>query len=64
MDNNKVITLEIVREKGITINSEDLKYAYFFSLFLNTYTLVHSLSSSVNSSFHIVGTTIENVFIL
>ena len=35
-----------------------------FSQFLHTSALVHSPNSSVSSSFHIVGSTIENAFIL
>ena len=47
VDNNKMI-MEIVKEKVITINSEDGKDE--FSVFKkNTSTLVHSLSSSVSS---------------
>ena len=57
-------TLEIMREKGITVNSEDGKDEFSVSFYLNTSTLVHSLSSLVSSSFHIVGPTTENAFIL
>ena len=45
--------------KGITVNYEDGKDE---CLFLNTSTLVHSLSLLVSSSFHIVGTTTEKDF--
>ena len=62
VDNNKIRTLEIMREKrkkGITVNNEDGKNEFSVS-FLNTSTLVHSLSSLVSSSFHIFGPTTEN----
>ena len=60
VDNNVITIVEIVREiKGITVNNEDGKDE--FSIFLHTSTLVHSLSSSVISSFHIVGPTIEKM---
>ena len=63
VDNNKIRTLEIMREKkGITVNNEDGKDQ--FSVSLNTSILVYSLSSLVSSSFHIVGPTIEKAFIL